>query len=598
MKSTRFVKSNVNLAICLIVMSIPVNVVAAVPVIDITDLYHGFQDSDDNLDLPMAYALPEVDLKAVILDATKTYMGPNPAEGAPRSPGQIPVEQLNLAFGRNVPYAYTPFTAMTSLTDTLSSAPANQQAGVRLLLDTLRNSAEPVHIVSFGSARVLAAAYNREPDLMRKKVAKIYLLASSQPQDSPNGQWCPEWDVKLDPYAFERIITSDLPIAMCPGQTANNPFGLHQYNTYWNIPNTEFIKSMKPSLQSYLAFAYAKTMTASFLPALNEQVADFGFTAASHNVWNTAIWLAVTGRKLVQHQDGHYSIVPGNEVKPDDTVLPNDLLPVTLRSTGNGQYSFTVTSDATNKWQYSRGSDPVRNQTALREAVPKLYAAMTPDARNLTRMKNVAVNNASFEAASLSSGQYASLAAKGAEALPGWTASNLRKGQDAGTLRPSTTMFGSAPDGSNVLYAQASSTSGSTQDTVVSQSLSSSLQPNTHYVLSALVGQRLDRSCSGYKVQLLVDNQLLAEDDNSFPLTPGYFIPTVVTYDTGATVVSGDLEIRLIGINGPGVENQVCFASVDLEAISLPEPRNATLLGLAGLLLLCSRPLWNRRVGR
>ena len=39
-----------------------------VPLIDITDLYHPPQDPGDNLDLIAAYALPEVDLKAVILD--------------------------------------------------------------------------------------------------------------------------------------------------------------------------------------------------------------------------------------------------------------------------------------------------------------------------------------------------------------------------------------------------------------------------------------------------------------------------------------------------------------------------------------------------
>jgi inosine-uridine nucleoside N-ribohydrolase len=573
-------------------LAIAVSAKAAVPVINITDLYHGYQDSDDNLDLPMAYSLPEVDLKAVILDATKTYMGPHPAEGVARAPGQIPVEQMNLVFGRNVPYAYTPFTAMTSLTDTLSNAPANQQSGINLLLNTLRKSPEPVHIVSFGSARVLAAAYNREPELMRQKVAKIYLLASSQPSDSPSGPWCPEWDVKLDPYAFERVITSDLPVAMCPGQAANDPFAVNQYNTYWKLPNTGFIKSMPSSLQSYLAFAYGKTMTSSFLPALNQKVTDFGFTAASHNVWNTAIWLAVTGRKLVQHKDGHYEIVAAKDVRSDDVVLPNDLLPVRLQSTGNGQYGFSTTTGATNKWQYSRGNNPAINQTALQEAVPKFYAAMIPDTKNLGRMQPVAIQNSSFEAVSLSVGGFTSV--KTGNGIAGWKTLTLNAGQDAGTLRPSRAMYSSVPDGNNVLYLLASSTSGSTKDTTLIQELSVSLQPNTHYVLSALVGQRLDRNCAGYKVQLFSGDQLLAEDNNAFPLTPGFFIPTVVTYDTNGTVLPGNLSIRLVAINGQGIENQVNFASVDFQAIQIPEPSSAVVVGCGGLTLLgycCCRVL-------
>ncbi|MCX5758870.1 MAG: hypothetical protein NTU83_10275, partial [Candidatus Hydrogenedentes bacterium] len=48
----------------------------SVPLIDITDLYHPPQDPGDNLDMIAAYALPEVDLKAVILDVTQRYRRP------------------------------------------------------------------------------------------------------------------------------------------------------------------------------------------------------------------------------------------------------------------------------------------------------------------------------------------------------------------------------------------------------------------------------------------------------------------------------------------------------------------------------------------
>lgn len=570
---------------CIVAAWTSSGVLAGVPVIDITDLYHGHEDDDDNYDLPMAFGLPEIDLKAVILDATKTYLCDKPA----RAPGQIPVEQLNLAFGRNVPYAYSPFTAMTSVTDTLSNAPANQQKGIDLLLDTLRQSDKPVHIVSFGSARVIAAAYNREPDLLRKKVAKIYLLASSQPSDDPKGQWCPEWNVKLDPYAFERVVTSDLPVAMCPGQAKNNAGALGRYNTYWNLPSMLFIKNMAPSLQSYASFVCSKTMTSAFLPAMNQPVTDFGFVNQEQHVWNTAIWLAVSGRKLVQHSNGQYAIVAGNEVKSDDTVLPNDLLPVNLQYTGNGQYSFTVANGGTNKWQYDRGDNPLLNQTALREAVPKLFTSFAPNAMNLKRMSQIPVVNASFESVSLAKGQLASAASVGATAaMPGWTPMSLGKGQDAGTLCPNGTMYDAVPDGSNILYVLASSTSGSTSDAGVSQVLSSQLQPNTHYVLSVLVGQRLDLNCAGYKVQLLAGDRLLAEDNNHFPLTSGYFIPTVLTYDTGGSVLyPGNLEIRLFALNGAAVGNQVSFASIDLEAIHMPEPGSAALSGTAALLLSC-----------
>ena len=46
------------------------------PIIDVTDLYHPYQDVGDNFDLVAAYALPEIDLRAVILDAHESFRKP------------------------------------------------------------------------------------------------------------------------------------------------------------------------------------------------------------------------------------------------------------------------------------------------------------------------------------------------------------------------------------------------------------------------------------------------------------------------------------------------------------------------------------------
>ncbi len=70
------------------------------PVIFITDLYHPYQDPGDNVDIILPYALPEVDLKAVIFDVTDEYrqpICPNNDKG-PREPGFIPIAQLNYIF--------------------------------------------------------------------------------------------------------------------------------------------------------------------------------------------------------------------------------------------------------------------------------------------------------------------------------------------------------------------------------------------------------------------------------------------------------------------------------------------------------------------
>ncbi len=89
-----------------------------VPLIDVTDLYYPHQDAGDNFDILGAYGLPEVDLRAVILDCTEPFRQPvarNPGKGlfpdanGPREPGFIPVLQLNYIFGCNVLCATSPF---------------------------------------------------------------------------------------------------------------------------------------------------------------------------------------------------------------------------------------------------------------------------------------------------------------------------------------------------------------------------------------------------------------------------------------------------------------------------------------------------------
>ncbi len=139
-----------------------------ISLINTTDIYHPPQDPGDNFDLIAAYALPEIDLKAVILDATEKHRWG-------REPGFIPVLQLNSIFGRNVPCGTTPYVSMKSPDDKMLDAPAFQQSGIELLLETLRRSKDPVEITIFGSARAVAVAFNRESELLRQHVRRIHL---------------------------------------------------------------------------------------------------------------------------------------------------------------------------------------------------------------------------------------------------------------------------------------------------------------------------------------------------------------------------------------------------------------------------------------
>ena len=54
---------------------------------------------------------------------------------------------------------------------------------------------------------------------------------------------------------------------------------------------------------------------------------DEGLLGKEHYVWETAVWICVSGRKLVKRADGTHRLIPAEQVLPTDTVLPNELRP-------------------------------------------------------------------------------------------------------------------------------------------------------------------------------------------------------------------------------------------------------------------------------
>jgi hypothetical protein len=131
---------------------------ARLPVIDVTDLYHPHQDVGDNFDVLAAYGLPELDLKAVILDVTQALRtdkrGLTEAfqrEGRGRDAGFVSVLQLNAIFDRDVPCATTPYLAMKSAGDKMLAAPRFQQSGIDLILGSSAESVGRNPVAMVGS---------------------------------------------------------------------------------------------------------------------------------------------------------------------------------------------------------------------------------------------------------------------------------------------------------------------------------------------------------------------------------------------------------------------------------------------------------------
>lgn len=349
-----------------------------IPVIDVTDLYHPAQDPGDNLDILTPFCLPEIDLRAVILDVTDKYRQPvadhgNPEfcdRNGPRDPGFIPLLQLQYLFGRQVPIAAGPFTPLRSPADEAADAPAFQRQGIELILRTLRESREKVHIVSFGSTRTIAAAYNRDQELFHSKVEQLHLSAGA------SSVHFLEWNVALDPHAFVCLLRSTLPIALYPCATEAGPFAYGPNSSFWKLPQLDFVRDMEPRLRRYLGFALGRLVRMDFLRALDEELPEEvmeNVYRLEHNVWETAVWAQVSGRCLVRSSSGGRArLVPKSELLPEDVVLPGELRPCTVRVEESGAFQFAYTEENTNFMIYERG-DAAANEAAMREALPDLY---------------------------------------------------------------------------------------------------------------------------------------------------------------------------------------------------------------------------------
>ena len=124
--------------------------------------------------------MPELDLRGVVLDTTTRFLNASP-EGfdIQRDPGFVPVMQLSYLLGRPIPIAVGPFEPLRREGDTGSDRIPAEQSGIEMLLSILRTSSEPVVISMVGSARVLAAAFNREPELLRSRTRAILMNAGS-----------------------------------------------------------------------------------------------------------------------------------------------------------------------------------------------------------------------------------------------------------------------------------------------------------------------------------------------------------------------------------------------------------------------------------
>ncbi len=275
------------------------------PVVFCTDLYHPHVDADDHIDLATVCALPELEVKAILLDHGAMQQ---------RQPGRIPVAQMRHLTGRPLPCALG-LTPLRAPDDTGRDQPAAYQEAVALLLRTLREAPAPVKILTAGSVRDVQAAFNREPELLRAKVAGLYINIGNS---TIGGD---EYNVGLDRAAYRGLLRTGLPIWWYPCFPARG-----RETTYYRF--TQFPDALRAAprgLQNYFLYAlrYLDPAKTDPLAALS---ADLGTPDAAlaqapsfqggKEMWCTPSILTAAGRKCYRVGGRHVAALtppPGGE---------------------------------------------------------------------------------------------------------------------------------------------------------------------------------------------------------------------------------------------------------------------------------------------
>ncbi len=271
--------------------------VAKVPILYSTDLHHPHMDPDDHYDLATLFALPELDVRGIVLDCGAHQR---------KAPGSVPVKQMLKMTGREVPFAVGLGRALQSPDDEGRNQPADLQGGVALILDVLRRSAEPVTVFTTGSLRDVAAALNREPELLRRKIGRLYINAGNPGAGADSRKW--EYNVKLDRNAYCCVMRSGLPIYWCPCFDGSI-WQRGQYGTYWKFQQAQVLETAPRQLQNWFLYALTKPKgvdSIEFLTRPQDPHARAEVWKATRNMWCTAPFFHAAGRRIYRRGNGDY----------------------------------------------------------------------------------------------------------------------------------------------------------------------------------------------------------------------------------------------------------------------------------------------------
>ena len=332
---------------------------ATIPVIYSTDLFHPPGDMDDQVDLAVLNAIPNIDIRAVILDAGKSQK---------ISPGAIPVAQISHIAKRKTNYAIGLANRLQSPKDKGLKQGEKFQKGVELIIDVLKKSHKKVTIITVGSLRDVAAAFNRRPVLFFEKVKKVLIFAG---EASKKG--FKETNVKLDTNAFLRIMRSDLPIYWVPcfdgGLWKNKGRA-----SYWRTTYAALLEDASSELIQYFIYAYKK---------LDQEPIKFLYSKVNpnykrklfnkhRNLWGSSVFVNIIDM-TIGHDGDKYKLISTEGNKKNNKVF--DFVPIYVRFSDHGDAIYGDGNDARKIMQF-RVINRHNYNNAMTEIASKLLSKL------------------------------------------------------------------------------------------------------------------------------------------------------------------------------------------------------------------------------
>ena len=275
--------------------------------------------------------------------------------------------------GRQVPFAIGLGRKLGSPADDGRDQPAEFQAAVNLLLKTLRESSDPVTIISAGSVRDICAAWNREPGLMKQKVGRLYLNIGNA--DSSRS----EYNVDLDPQAYISLLRSDLPLYVCFCLPIQQEGSGSLYSTWWRFRQSDVLPSAPPELQNYFIYALQKCAPEELGPlkALRADLRPWRHLVweMDRNMWCTASLIHAAGRKVSKASDS-WTISPQPAADAEATA-PFTFVPARIQVDATGKTTWETEATNANVHLFKVVSSE-HYSPAMRDCLRELLRSLPP----------------------------------------------------------------------------------------------------------------------------------------------------------------------------------------------------------------------------